>query len=127
MNRSSLIISWILQLSIAAIFIPTAYFKLTGNPESVALFSKLGMEPTGRYVIGFLEAAACGLLLNPNSAVHGAILALGIMMGAVIAHSSKIGFSDGVFGYIAIALVIVSSAIIFIRRKQIKSIARMLS
>jgi hypothetical protein len=84
------------------------------------------MEPTGRFIIGFLEATACVLLLNPNSAVHGAILSLGIMIGAVIAHSSKIGFND-MFAYCTILLVICSSAIIYLRRKQISSIARMLN
>lgn len=120
------IISWILQLSIIALLAPAAYFKLTSDQESVAIFTSLGMEPAGRYIIGFLEAAACALLLTPNSVAHGAILSLGIMLGAVIAHTSKLGFNN-IFAYSSITLVIGSSIIIYIRRKQIKSIARMLN
>jgi len=126
MKSKSKIISWVLQLCIIALFAPAAYSKLTSHEASIALFTELGMEPTGRYVIGFLEAVACALLLMPNTAVHGAILSLGIMIGAVIAHFSKIGFND-MFAYFAIILVICSSAIIYLRRKQIKSIARMLN
>jgi len=120
------IISWILQLCIIVFFAPAAYFKLTSAPESVTLFALLEMEPTGRYIVGFLEALACGLLLIPNSSVHGAILSLGIMLGAFIAHASRIGFND-MPSYSSIILIICSSIIIYIRRKQIKSIARMLN
>ncbi|MGJ8656971.1 MAG: DoxX family protein [Akkermansiaceae bacterium] len=123
--KPAYILSWILQLCIIGLIAPAAYFKLTSHPESVALFSLLEMEPTGRYIIGFLEATACALLLTPNSAVHGAILSLGLMLGAVIAHATKIGLND-IFAYFSITLVILSSTVIFIRRKQIKSIARML-
>ncbi len=126
MNTKSQAISWFLQLCIIVLLAPAAYFKLTGHEESIKLFTDLGMEPTGRYVIGFLEAAACALLLMQNTAVHGAILSLGIMIGAVIAHSSRIGFND-MYAYFAIILVLCSSGIIYIRRKQIRSISRMLN
>jgi len=119
------ILSWLLQLGSIALIAPAAYAKLTNNPGSAALFSELGMEPTGRYIIGFLEVIACGLLLLPHAAVHGAILTLGIMIGAVIAHLTKLGFAD-TFSYFSILLVIASCLIIFIRRKQIPTIARML-
>lgn len=125
MTAQSKTISWILQLCIIGLFAPAAYSKLTGHADSVALFKMLEMEPVGRYLIGFLEATACVLLLMPNAAVHGAILSLGIMIGAVIAHFSKIGFND-IFALTSVALVICSSVIIYIRRKQIRSIARML-
>ncbi len=126
MKPTQQIVSWVLQLGIIALLAPAAYYKLTGHNESTALFTTLGMEPGGRYIIGFLEATACALLLTPNSAVHGAILTLGIMIGAIIAHLSKIWF-DSMFAYFSIALVIASSIVIYLRRKQIKSIARMLN
>jgi hypothetical protein len=126
MKPKSTIISYVLQLFIIALLAPAAYHKLTSDAGSMALFTMLEMEPTGRYIIGFLEATACLLLMIPNSAVHGAILSLGIMIGAVIAHCSKIGFSE-MFHFSSLALVISSSLIIYLRRKQINSIARMLN
>jgi uncharacterized membrane protein YphA (DoxX/SURF4 family) len=126
MNPKSTIISYVLQLLIIAMLAPAAYHKLTSNADSIELFTMLEMEPTGRYIIGFLEATACILLLIPNSAVYGAILSLGIMIGAVIAHCSKIGFSE-ILHLTSLALVICSSIIIYLRRKQINSIARMLN
>ncbi len=126
MNTKSSIISYVLQLFIISMLAPAAYNKLTSDPGSIALFTILEMEPTGRYIIGFLEAAACVLLVTPNSTVYGAILSLGIMIGAFIAHCSKIGFND-LFHFSSLALMICSSIIIYLRRKQINSIARMLN
>ncbi len=126
MNSKTTIISYVLQIFIIALLAPAAYFKLTSDPSAVQLFKLLEMEPTGRFMVGFLEATACVFLLLPNSAAHGAILSLGIMIGAFIAHCSKLGFHD-IFQYSSLALMICSSIIIFLRRKQINSIARMLN
>lgn len=125
MKPTERIISWILQIIIIVVLADAAYLKLSNNLEVIQMFSALGMEPAGRYIIGFLEAAACGLLLLPNAAVHGAILTFGIMLGAIIAHCSKIGF-EGITPWAAVILVILSSIIIYLRRMQIPSIARMI-
>ena len=125
MKPTERIISWILQIIIIVVLADAAYLKLSNNLEVIQMFSALGMEPAGRYIIGFLEAAACGLLLLPNAAVHGAILTFGIMLGAIIAHCSKIGF-EGITPLVAVLLVILSSIIIYLRRMQIPSIARMI-
>lgn len=85
-------LSWILQIIVAAILCYPAWGKLTSSPVEVELFTILGMEPHGRYIIGLLESLAIVLLLIPASAVWGAFLALCIMSGAFIAHATKIGF-----------------------------------
>ncbi len=41
--KISNIISWLLRIIAAAILLQTLYFKLTGHPESVVLFTKLGV------------------------------------------------------------------------------------
>lgn len=119
-------LSWVLQLFIVSILGFASFLKLSDAHAEIELFTKLGMEPAGRYIIGFLEATACVLLLLPNAAVHGAILTFGVMMGALIAHCTKIGF-DGATPFAAILLTVVSVVIIYLRRKQIPSIARMLN
>jgi putative oxidoreductase len=50
------IISWGLRIIAAVILLQTLYFKFTGHPESIALFTKLGMEPWGRIGTGFIGA-----------------------------------------------------------------------
>jgi uncharacterized membrane protein YphA (DoxX/SURF4 family) len=86
------IISWIVQIIVAAILCYPAWGKLTSSTVEVELFTVLGMEPHGRYIIGLLESLAIILLMIPRSAVWGAFLALCIMSGAFLAHATKIGF-----------------------------------
>lgn len=94
--KARLTFSWILQIIVVLILITPAWTKLIGTPEEIALFTQLGMEPTGRYIIGFLEALAIVLLLIPSSVTWGALLTLCIMSGAAIAHATKIGFGDDI-------------------------------
>lgn len=88
-----IVISWTLRLVLAAILASTLYHKFTAKPESVALFTSLGMEPNGRILIGVLELVAAILLLVPISFPWGIVLAWGIFSGALIAHITKLGFS----------------------------------
>ena len=70
----------------------TLYFKFSGHPESVQLFTELGMEPEGRIIIGTLELMACVLLLIPSSVTFGAILGSALMTGAIIGHFTVLGW-----------------------------------
>jgi hypothetical protein len=42
----------------AIILLQTLYFKFTAHPESVALFTQIGMEPWGRLGSGAVELVA---------------------------------------------------------------------
>jgi len=121
-------IVWILQIICALILLQTLFFKFTAHPDSVQLFTELGMEPNGRILIGVLELIAGILLLIPGSAAYGAFLATGIMSGAIIGHITKLGF-EGLrlsLGLLAIAVFIMSVSILIIRRKEIPIIGKML-
>ncbi len=117
--KTRLTISWILQFIVAGIFCYPAWTKLTSSAAEVALFNQLGMEPTGRYLIGLLESLTIILLLIPASAVWGAMLALCIMSGAFLAHATKIGFGGDV-SMMSMMLVItfVCSLIILVLRNR---------
>ncbi len=69
-----------------------AFNKLAGAPAAIALFRRLGMEPTGRLVVGVIEAGCVLLLLSPYAAVGG-VVSSAVMTGALIAHVTKIGFT----------------------------------
>ncbi len=86
-------LSWILQIVAAAILAQTLFFKLTGAPETIALFDTLGLEPVGRYATALAELAAVVLLLIPRTITTGAILALGVIAGAIVSHLTKLGIS----------------------------------
>src|SRR5215207_9998102 len=58
LNRGERIASWACRATAAAIMIETVFFKFTGAPESVYIFSKMGMESWWRYGQGIWELAA---------------------------------------------------------------------
>ena len=77
---------WLAKLGAAGILGFAAYEKLTNAPHEVKLFAELDWEPFGRYLIGGIEIVAAILIIIPQSAIFGAFLGLGIMLGAVIGH-----------------------------------------
>ena len=74
---------WALRLLAAAIMVMTLYFKFTAHPQSVKLFTELGMEPWGRIGTGVFELIASILILYPRTTGYGALLGLGLMAGAI--------------------------------------------
>ena len=92
--KVKIIISWILRIAAAAILLQTLYFKFTGQPESVILFSKLHAEPWGRLGSGVVELIASIMLLIPATVFIGALLGIGVMTGAIAAHLFVIGIES---------------------------------
>jgi len=92
--RLKSVISWVLRLIASVILLQTLYFKFSAHPESVVLFTKLGVEPWGRIGIGVFELITGVLLLLPASVFIGAILGIGLMSGAIFAHLTVIGISS---------------------------------
>lgn len=88
------IISWILRIIAAIILLQTLFFKFTAHPESVELFTKLGVEPWGRIGTGVLELITGILLLIPGSVFIGAFIGLGLMAGALFSHITVIGIES---------------------------------
>jgi hypothetical protein len=122
-TKTQKVASWVLQLVVAAILFQTLFFKFAGAEESKYIFSTLGLEPWGRIGSGVVELIAVILLLIPSTVTIGAILALGVISGAIMSHLTKLGIvvkDDGGLLFILAITVFVSSAIIlFLRRDEI--------
>jgi putative oxidoreductase len=123
MQKTTRIIDWLFRIAIAVILLQTLYFKFTGHPESVALFSKLGVEPWGRIGTGVIELIAGLLILVPATALIGAALSLGLMAGAIASHLFVIGIESdndgGQLFMLAIIVLALSLVVLSIRRKEI--------
>ena len=115
------LLSWIAQIAAAAIMGQTLYFKFTAHPDSVQLFTELGMEPQGRLLIGALELIACVLLLIPSSIVYGALLGSCLMAGAIIGHFTELGWEGPrlQLGALAIVVLLCCIATLLIRRGEL--------
>ncbi len=83
-----------LRVAAAFILLQTLYFKFTAQPESVELFTKLGVEPWGRIGTGVIELITGILLLVPVTVFIGAFLGLGLMSGAILSHLTVIGIQS---------------------------------
>lgn len=113
---------WAPRLVAAAIMAFVAYLKLTNNPGDVAIFTALDMEPTGRFMIAVIEGLCALILLSPYAAVGG-VLTSAVMVGALIAHATKLGFVvDGDGGKHIILLVVVTLCaltVAYVRRQEL--------
>ncbi len=127
------VLSWVLQVVVAVILLQTLFFKFTGAPESVYIFSKLGAEPWGRIASGVFELIAAALLLFPRTVAVGAALSLGVISGAIFSHLTKLGIALTEVGdrgeLFALALVVFagSAAVLFIRRRELPFAGALLS
>ena len=121
--RTRVLTSWLLQLATAGILFQTLFFKFTGAPESVYIFSTLGLEPWGRIGSGVAELLACVLLLVPRTVTLGAILALGVISGAIASHLTILGISvlddGGLLFLLAVTVFACSAVVLVLRRNEI--------
>jgi len=119
---------WILRLVAAIIMLQTLYFKFTAQPESVQLFTKLGMEPYGRIGTGILELIASILILIPRYTGYGAIIGLFLMTGALYFHLTKIGIyfnGDPLLFIYAVITFVCCAILMYIYRDELESQLKM--
>jgi hypothetical protein len=69
------------------------FAKLSGQPEMIGAFAKIGMGQWFRYLTGALEVVSAGLLFVPRLAFVGGALLACTMVCAVIAHLALLGGS----------------------------------
>jgi len=101
-------LSWILRLVAALILAQTLYFKFTAHPDSVAIFTQLGLEPTGRILIGVAELIAAVLLLIRATVPLGALIGTGLMAGALMSHLTQLGFAGDMLSLALLAAVVLA-------------------
>jgi uncharacterized membrane protein YphA (DoxX/SURF4 family) len=109
------VISIVLRLVAAFIMLQTLYFKFTAQPESVYIFSQVGIEPWGRIATGVAELIASVLLLIPSTILLGAFMAIGIMLGAIVTHLFVLGIQvqgDGGQLFVYALIVLIASVVL---------------
>ena len=109
---------WILQIGAAGMFLMVGFLKLSGDPQMVGLFDAIGLGQWFRYVTGSLEVLGAILLLVPRLSGLGALLLVGVMLGAVPTHLFVVGGSP----LPAIILLIVTGVIAWGRRERTMNI-----
>ena len=92
---------WALAIFIAFVFLQSLFFKFSGSQETVIIFNTIGdwmagigfLKPIsgafaqhGGNVVGTVELIASALVLIPRTRVWGALLAIGVISGAIFFH-----------------------------------------
>jgi uncharacterized membrane protein YphA (DoxX/SURF4 family) len=125
MNKT---IQLILRIIIAVILVQTLRYKFTAHPDSVYIFTKVGLEPYGRIAIGVFELIAAILILIPKTVWLGALLTLGIISGALFMHLTDLGIEingdGGTVFYMAVVVFILSLVILWMNRKSLPFIGK---
>ena len=120
------LISWTIRLVAAITLLQTLFFKFTAAPESVEIFTMLGLEPHGRILIGVLELIAAGLLIIPRTVVYGGLLGMGLMGGAIMSHVTRLGWSGEMrsLGMLAVLVFVLCLATLVLHRKDYPSFTK---
>src|SRR6516165_5214252 len=122
-TKTQSVVSWICRLTAAVILLQTLFFKFSGAPESVYIFTKVHMEPWGRYGTGAIELIAAALLLSSRHCWLGALLALGVISGAIASHLTVLGIEvqgdHGLLFALAVVVFVASAITLFLHRHQI--------
>ncbi|MFH4965849.1 DoxX family membrane protein [Gaetbulibacter sp. M235] len=120
----------VLRLIVSIILIQTLRFKFTTHPDSVYIFTKIGLEPIGRISIGIVELIASILLLIPKTAWAGSLIALVVIGGAIMMHLTQLGIAvnndGGTLFITAVITFLLSAIILVIYRKNIPFINKYL-
>lgn len=109
-------ISLFIRMVAALIMLQTLFFKFAASEESVYIFTKIGLEPWGRWGSGALELAASILLLIPVTAWLGSLLGIALMSGALFFHFTTLGFAvmdDGGYLFFLCLVVLICCLYVF--------------
>lgn len=141
------VLPWLLVIFIAFVFIQSLFFKFSGAQETVIIFNtvanwmaSVGLPESlsenfrnhGGNLIGGAEFIASILLLIPKTRIWGALLAIGLMSGAIFFHLATplgvdrtIDASDttdgGLLFFLACGVWIAAAVTVYLNRRTIVS------
>ena len=123
------IIHTVLRIVPAVILLQTLFFKFSAAPESVYIFEQLGLEPWGRIGLGVIELIVALLILIPKTTWIGALLGIGIMLGALFSHFTQLGVvvqnDGGTLFILALVTLIFCLILAWQRRTQIPFVKKL--
>lgn len=119
---------FLLKLMITLIVGQTLFFKFSGASESIYIFSTLGIEPWGRFLLGTMELLSIILLWIPKTTLYALILILGMMSGAIASHLFILGIQimgdGGELFILGLVTWLASAVLLFSRREEIQTLGR---
>lgn len=116
-------LSYIIQVLVSVIYLQTLYFKFSAHPDSVFIFTVLGLEPYGRIGLGVAELILAVMILVPRTKVIASLLSLILISGAIAAHLGPLGVvvqnDGGIVFILAIVVWLGSLSILVLNKNEI--------
>jgi putative oxidoreductase len=128
MNKLQKTMPVLARLVTAVILLQTLFFKFTAAPESVYIFTTVGIEPWGRIGSGVAELIAAILILIPATVWAGALIAIGVISGALITHITILGIvvmdDGGTLFVLACIVFILSNYLLYLNRDKVPVLSK---
>lgn len=116
--------SLFLRITVAIIYIQTLYFKFTAHPDSVYIFTKMGVEPFGRISLGVIELIISICILIPKTKYAAIVMSIVIVLGALMSHIFILGIivngDNGLLFSLACLIFLLSIILIIYHYEEIK-------
>ena len=130
-SKGMTIALWIGQFAVAGVLGMMAFMKFFNyTPEgSMALADAMGVGRGIITLIGLVEATVLVLVLLPRARAVGALLGVFTMIGALITHATKIGWSGNAAAEmwpLAIAVLAAASFVLIGRRRELPIVGQKL-
>ena len=128
-SKGMTIALWIGQLGVAGVLGMMAFMKFVNyTPEgSMALADAMGVGRGIITLIGLVEAAVLFLILMPRGRAVGALLGMFTMIGALVTHATKIGWSGNAAAEmwpLAIVVLAAASFVLIGRRSELPIVGK---
>ena len=125
----STIMIWFLRILVAVILLQTLYFKFSGADESIYIFTSVGMEPYGRIGSGIAELIASILIVYPRTTWIGALIGMGVMIGAIASHLLVLGIvvqnDGGALFILALITFICCSILVYLNKNKLFNLLKL--
>ena len=129
--KAQIIVNAALKFFPVVLFFTSGFSHIIADETSVLIFSQLGVESWGRFVIGAFELIAGFLMILPGRSLEASIVGAILAIGMVVAHLTVLGTDlGGDNGYrFSLALILLTSCLglMFVHRAEFKGLPRKLA
>jgi putative oxidoreductase len=110
-GRQDVLISWILRLAVAGVFLSVGASKFDEHSYWVKIFNQIGFGPWFRYLTGILQVAGAVLVIVPRTFLIGIGILAATMVGATAVWIVRFGAPGNAIIPAAILLALVAIGI----------------
>ncbi|HHB78158.1 MAG TPA: hypothetical protein ENK85_02860 [Saprospiraceae bacterium] len=129
--KAQIIVNAALKFFPIVLFFTSGFSHIVSDEQSVYIFTQLGWEPFGRYLVGFLEVVAGFLMILPGrsleAGIFGSILALGMIVVHWLVLGTEIQGDDSYRFSLALILLVACLGLVIVHRQEIKGLPRKLA